>query len=105
MRAHLPPPSERGLYLAAWSMMAAVALFVAVSASLVPVLVWAMSPPDRGTASVHLYLDVVSLGAPLSLLAVAGTLAVTASVVVFAVAAAFLRAPQDELHTRVAERS
>lgn len=97
-------PSERGLHLAAWSMMGAIALFVGVSASLVPVLVWSMSPPDHNVTSLHLQLAVANFGAPLGLLAVAGALAVTASLVVFAVAAAFLRAPQEERHLRHIER-
>lgn len=86
---------ERGLHLAAWSMMGAIALFVGVVASLVPVVVWSMSPPEHNAAW-HPGLTAQALGAPLGLIVAAGALAVTASLVVFGVAAAFLRSPQSE---------
>lgn len=84
-------------------MMGAVALFVAVTATLVPVIVWAMAPPDPNTA--HLQLPGAALGPPLGLLAVSGALAVAASAVVFGIAAALLHAPQDDAALKPVEAS
>ncbi|MBX7158887.1 MAG: hypothetical protein K1X95_01195 [Acidimicrobiia bacterium] len=96
MRASRPPSIERGLHVAAWSMMGTIALFLGVTATLIPVIVWSMVPPGRHTTALHPQLAEQAFGAPLGLLAVAAALAVAASLVVFGVAATMLRAPQPD---------
>lgn len=101
MRVNRPPSPERSLHLAAWSMLGAVALFVAVTATLVPVLVWSMAPPGP-LSPPHMRIATEVSGVPFVLLLVAGFLAVSASMVVFGVAAAFLRSPQVDPVTTAA---
>lgn len=96
MRLRRPPSPEMNLHLAAWSMLGAVALVVAVTAALVPVLIWSMAPPGPQPSPLPTSLAAEATGAPFVLLLLAGFLAVSASMVVFGVAATFMRAPQHD---------